>query len=80
MHTPTSKFSSSISRVLAAREPRWSLDRALGPGAVTLFDLERRAVGVRASSYLGAALLSLLWSYLLARRTPEKVVLLLDEI
>ncbi len=73
-------LSSSISRVLASREPHWSLDRALVPGAVTLFDLERRAVGVRASSYLGAALLSLLWSFLLARKTSGKVVLLLDEV
>ena len=73
-------LSSSISRVLASRAPRWSLDRALVPGAVTLFDLERRSVGVRASSYLGAALLSLLWSFLLARKDQGKVVLLLDEV
>ena len=73
-------LSSAISRVLAARSPRWSLARALGPGAVTFFDLERTMIGVRASSYLGAALLSLLWSHLVVRKDGTKVVLLLDEV
>ncbi len=73
-------LSSAISRILAARSPRWSLARALGPGAVTFFDLERTTIGVRASSYLGAALLSLLWSHLVVRKDRTKVVLLLDEV
>ncbi|MDE1819951.1 MAG: hypothetical protein KGI98_03745 [Euryarchaeota archaeon] len=73
-------LSSAISRLLATRAPRWSLSRALEPGAVTFFDLERTAIGVRASSYLGAALLSLLWSFLLARKDRGKVLLILDEV
>lgn len=73
-------LSTSISQVLCGRQEGWSLGRALEPGAVTLVVLERAAVGVRPSSYLGGALLSLLWSHLLARPTRTKVVLLLDEV
>lgn len=73
-------LSTSISQILCGSSSAWSLDRALAPGAVTLFVLERAAVGVRPSSYLGSALLSMIWSQVMARPRREKVVLLLDEV
>lgn len=50
------------------------------PGRILLCDLERPAVGERVSSYLGAVLLSLLWSHLVERVETSPVVLVLDEI
>jgi hypothetical protein len=73
--------STSLSRLLSCRSPRWDLSRALEPGSVTLFSMERAESGARAASYLGSILLSLVWSHLVARGSHgDKVVLVLDEV
>jgi DNA helicase HerA-like ATPase len=73
--------STSLSRLLSCRSPRWDLSRALEPGSVTLFSMERAESGGRAASYLGSILLSLVWSHMVARgNRGGKVVLVLDEV
>jgi len=74
-------LSTSLSRMLSCRSPRWDLSMALEPGNVTLFSMERAETGARAASYLGSILLSLVWSHLVARGSHgNKVVLVLDEV
>jgi Helicase HerA, central domain len=69
-----------LRRMLAEPAAKWSLARALEPGAVTVFSGAAARVGESTARYLLAVYLALLWPAVLARRQADKLVVVADEV
>ncbi len=68
-----------LRRLLCEARPRFELASAVAPGAVTVITADAPSVGESTARYLLSVDLALLWAELLARPTPSKVFLALEE-
>ena len=68
-----------LRRLLCDPSPRWSMARALEPGWITVVTGDAAQVSEGNARYLLAVELALLWSAVVARPTPGKVFVLMDE-
>ena len=68
-----------LSRMLCDRDPRMHPAQLVAPGRIAVISGDAAIVGESAARYLLAVYLALVWSELLARATPSKTFVLLDE-
>jgi hypothetical protein len=68
-----------LSRMLCDRDPRLHPAQLVAPGRIAVISGDAALVGESAARYLLAVYLALVWSELLARATPSKTFVMLDE-
>jgi uncharacterized protein DUF87 len=71
--------STTLSEMLDDPAPTWSVDSGVAPGRVTVVSGDAAQVGESAARYLLAIVLALTWNAALARASPSKTFVILDE-